>query len=80
MSCLCALDSRGAGFRINSASVGSYGHWQRVHMNIQLPLQIPAEKFQRRSPSKDDNIDPMLVRCWSTVYDTGPTTNQHCVC
>ena len=25
------------------------------------------------------DIDPMLVQCWSTVYDAGPTLGQHWV-
>ena len=32
-----------------------------------------------RHPSKQLNVDTRLVWCWSTVYDAGPTSNQHCV-
>ena len=26
--------------------------------------------------SKQEEINPMLAQCWSTVYNTGPTLNQ----
>ena len=28
-------------------------------------------------PYQTRNVEPMLVQCWSTVYDAGPTMNQH---
>ena len=31
---------------------------------------------QSKTPA---DVDPMLVYCWSTVYDAGPTLSQHWV-
>ena len=31
----------------------------------------------RTSPQKAQNVDPLLIYCWSTVCDAGPTLNQH---
>ena len=49
----------------------------------------PKEYFDRnemnraKAPLKDfnfikfGNVEQMLVQCWATVYDAGPTLNQH---
>ena len=32
-----------------------------------------------RTTQQTRDVDPMLVQCWSIVYDAGPTLNQHWV-
>ena len=34
---------------------------------------------QRRFSEQTENVEPMLLKCWPTVYDTGPALNQQCV-
>ena len=45
-------------------------HWLKISSLPQL-----ARNTHPMLASKP--IDPMLVWCWSTVYDAGPTSNQH---
>ena len=45
-------------------------HWRKISSLSQL-----ARNTHPMLASK--HIDPMLVWCWSTVYDAGPTSNQH---
>ena len=30
----------------------------------------------RVAPQQTRQVEPMLVQCWTTVYDAGPTFNQ----
>ena len=34
---------------------------------------------QEVAPLHTQDVDSMLVHCWTTVYDVGPTANQHWV-
>ena len=38
---------------------------------------LSAGKDQTKTSQQTGGIEPMLVSCWSTVCDAGPTLNQH---
>ena len=86
-----ALNSKGS----NSGRVGYFvlvDFAYTVLQTVQMPgvcntlygnvhCSESLESFNKRISvdQQTQEIDPMLVRCWSTVYDAGPTLNKHWV-
>ena len=76
MSFLCLSDQQAPyidRYRYN----GGANAWQSWANIFDVWPNIAPQLHQTSSQQTQD-VEPVLVSCWSTVRDAGPTLNQHC--
>ena len=62
----------GGGYQEESAGNEDHGNYGGADQSYGGGGNASYEHSQ-----KTRDADPMLVQCWTTVFDTGPASNQH---
>ena len=71
-------------YNVGSASTTLNLHYTNIG-SVFLVLLVPFRQLSwirdhtQQPGQKSRNVEPMVVQCWPTVCDAGPTLNQHCV-